>query len=419
MKIKTYQNSLAILFALTWGLVLLDRNAISFLFPILMKAFNLNNAQTGQIIMVTGFGFVISSLLLTPLADKSGLKRIWLVPVIILSGIFSGGTAFAGSLTFMLIVRFLTGFADGPIYPLMTSVLTVQGDPKKFASYIGLMQFSIGVIAMIIGPPLTARLALHLDWHYAFIFTSLPTVIVGIIIWMVLKEVRPDAVETGDGKPSDAQATGHSTIKWKDVPKIFSYRNCTLSYIANVLVMVGFWGVVSFGTTYWVHEGGLTLEQTTDMTAISGIVGLVWALAIPIILDRIGRKLSASIFTIYIAASMFILYVTQGLIAQITYVLVIGCCGFVSVLFVAIICQESVPPAIAATTTAIGMAIGELFGTSIAPGVLGSLGDTYGLRTIFLVGAISTLIAFFITFALTETGKAVLEKRQRMNGLRS
>ena len=44
----------------------------------------------------------------------------------------------------MLIVRFLTGFADGPIYPLMTSVLTVQGDPKKFASYIGLMQFSIG-----------------------------------------------------------------------------------------------------------------------------------------------------------------------------------------------------------------------------------------------------------------------------------
>jgi len=57
-----------------------------------MKAFNLNNAQTGQIVMYTGFGFVLSSLLLTPLADKSGLKKIWLVPVIILSGIFSGCT---------------------------------------------------------------------------------------------------------------------------------------------------------------------------------------------------------------------------------------------------------------------------------------------------------------------------------------
>lgn len=406
MKKKTYQNVIALLFALTWGLVLLDRNAITFLFPVLMKAFNLNNAQTGQIVMVTGIGFVLSSLFITPLADRSGLKKIWLVPFIILSGIFSGSTAFAGSLTFMLIVRFLTGFADGPIYPLMTSVLTVQGDPKRYATYIGLMQFSIGVIAMILGPTLTIQLALHLDWHYAFIFTSLPAVVIGIIIWFVLKEFKPVSDEDGNGSASKVQTLSDHTMKWRDVPKIFAYRNCTLSYIANVLIMVGFWGVVSFGTTYWVDEGGLTLEYTGYMTSISGVVGLGWALAIPIMLDRLGRKPSASILTFYIALSMLIIYVTQGLLAQIAFVLVIGCCGFVSVLFVAIICQESVPPNIAATTTAIGMAIGELFGTSIAPRVLGSLGDIYGLRTIFLVGTVTSIIAFFLTFALIETRRA-------------
>ena len=414
MKKQTYQNAIAILFALTWGLVLLDRNAISFLFPILMKAFNLNNEQTGQIVMVTGFGFVLSSLFLTSFADRSGLKKIWLVPVIILSGVFSGGTAFATSLTVMLVVRFLTGFADGPIYPLMTSLLKVQGDPRRFASYIGLTQFSIGVIAMILGPTLTIQLALHLDWHYAFIFTSLSTVIVGIIIWFVLKESGPAAAEVRDAAPAALQ-TGHGeAMKWTDVPEIFRCKNCTLSYIANVLVMVGFWGVVSFGTTYWVDEGGLTLSQTGYMSSISGVLGLGWAVAIPIVLDRIGRKPSASIFTLYIAVSMLLMYLTKGVIAQVAYVLVLGCCGFVSVLFVAIICQESVSPAIAATTTAIGMAIGELFGTTIAPRILGSLGDTYGLRTIFLVGAISNLIAFLITFGLTETGKDVTGKRQRV-----
>jgi ACS family hexuronate transporter-like MFS transporter len=391
MKKETYQNVIAVLFALTWGLVMLDRNAITFLFPILMKHFNLNNAQTGQIVMVTGFGFVIASLFLTSLADRSGLKKLWLVPVIILSGVFSGSTAFAGSLTVMLIVRFLTGFADGPIFPLMTAVLTVQGNPKRFASYIGIMQFSVGLIAMVLGP--------------SFIFTSLPAVIVGILIWIVLKEVKPGAVESGSGMSSETQAVSHATMRWKDIPEIFAYRNCTLSYIANVLIMVGFWGVVSFGTTYWVNEGGLTLGQTGYMTSVSGIAGLGWAVVIPILLDRLGRKPSASILTSYVAVSMFIMYVTQGLVAQIAYVLVIGCCGFLSVVFVAIICQESVPPAIAATTTAIGMAIGEFFGTSIAPRILGSLGDMYGLRTIFLVGTISTMIAFFITFALTETRK--------------
>jgi len=410
MKKKTYQNVIALLFALTWGLVLLDRNAITFLFPVLMKAFDLNNAQTGQIVMVTGIGFVLSSLFITPLADRSGLKKIWLVPFIILSGIFSGSTAFAGSLTFMLIVRFLTGLADGPIYPLMTSVLTVQGDPKRYATYIGLMQFSIGLIAMILGPTLTIQLALHLDWHYAFIFTSLPAVVIGIIIWFVLKEFKPVSDAAGNGSASKEQTLSDHTMKWGDVPKIFGYRNCTLSYIANVLIMVGFWGVVSFGTTYWVDEGGLTLEYTGYMTSISGVVGLGWALAIPIMLDRLGRKPSASILTFYIALSMLIIYVTQGLIAQIAFVLVIGCCGFVSVLFVAIICQESVPPNIAATTTAIGMAIGELFGTSMAPRILGSLGDIYGLRTIFLVGTVTSIIAFFLTFALIETRRVEPER---------
>ena len=404
MKKQTYQNTIAILFALTWGLVILDRQAITFLFPILMETFGLNNAQTGQIILVTGLGFVISSLFLTPLSDRSGLKKLWLVPVIISAGVFSGSTAFATSLMAMFIVRFLTGFADGPVYPIMTSILTIQGDPKRFASYIGLMQFSIGVIAMILGPTLTIQLAIHLNWHYAFIFTSLPTVIVGIIIWFVLKEVRPSEATAGDIKTSEAQAV-NNTMKWRDVPRIFAYRNCLLSYISNVLAMVGFWGVVSFGTTYWVNEGGLTLEQAGYMTSISGVVGLGWALIIPMILDRIGRKPSTSILTLYIVISMFIIYLDQGWLGKTSFILVIGCYGFLSVLYVAIICQESVPPAIAATTTAIGMAIGELFGTTIAPSILGSLGDMYGLRTIFLVGAITTLIAFFISFGLIETRK--------------
>ena len=405
MEKKTYQNTITTLFALAWGFVILDRQAITFLFPVLMEIFGLNNAQTGEIVMVTGLGFVISSLFLTPLADRTGLKKAWLVPVVILAGVFSGGTAFVGSLMVMLIVRFLTGFADGPAYPLMTSVLTVQGDPKRFASYIGLMQFSIGLIAMVLGPTLTIQLAERLNWHYAFIFTSLPTVIIGILIWVVLKEVKPGGMKVGEEKASQETAAGDTTMKWKDVPKIFAYRNCTLSYIANVLVMVGFWGVVSFGTTYWVNEGGLTLKQTGWMTSISGIVGLGWALVIPILLDRLGRKPSSSILTLYSAASMFIIYVNQGLLAQTAFVLVIGCCGFLSVLFVAIICQESVPPAIAATTTAIGMATGELIGTTIAPRILGELGDVYGLRTIFLVAGISTTIAFLLTFGLMETRK--------------
>jgi hypothetical protein len=59
------------------------------------------------------------------------------------------------------------------------------------------------------------------------------------------------------------------------------------------------------------------------------------------------------------------------------------------------------------STDAIGMAIGEFIGTTIAPRTLGSMGDMYGLRTIFLVAGISTTGAFLITLGLTETGKPI------------
>jgi MFS family permease len=78
-----------------------------------------------------------------------------------------------------------------------------------------------------------------------------------------------------------------------------------------------------------------------------------------------------------------------------------------------------VPSSIAATTTAIGMAIGELFGTAITPRILGSLGDMYGLRTIFLVGGISTIVAFLITFGVTETLKSKLEKKKILRAVAS
>jgi MFS family permease len=74
MKKRTYRNTIAILFALAWGFVILDRQAITFLFPILMETFNLNNAQTGGIVMVTGLGFVISSFLTFGLPETRKVK---------------------------------------------------------------------------------------------------------------------------------------------------------------------------------------------------------------------------------------------------------------------------------------------------------------------------------------------------------
>ena len=62
MKERTYQSSLVILFTLSRRFIMLDRNALAFLFPILMKTL----AATTAIGMARGelFGTTIQTMLL-------------------------------------------------------------------------------------------------------------------------------------------------------------------------------------------------------------------------------------------------------------------------------------------------------------------------------------------------------------------
>ncbi|HVI42275.1 MAG TPA: MFS transporter, partial [Anaerovoracaceae bacterium] len=397
MRSQRYQTAMAILFALMWGFIVLDRQTLTYLFPTLEELYGYTNTQLGVIVTATSFGFAIFSIIFGITADRTGYKKRLLIPFSLLAAIFSGSTAFAGTITMIIVVRFLTGAGEGPCYPLMTSMLAAQSDQKNFAKYIGLLSVGSFAIAGIIGPTLVTQIAAATNWQMAYIFAALPALIVGIVIWVVVKEVKPEEVAM------QQQDTTSQKMSGKDLIALLKNRNILLCVVMNILNNAAWWGLLSYAPIYWVYDGGLTSLTMGYLTSMFGAFGVVWAIVIPRISDRIGRKPATIMFGLASAVALFAMCLSAGTVAKVLYVILSGCSGYLLVMYTAVIAIESVPRKVAATASAVVLGVGEIIGATLSPAILGAVADASGLSTVFLISGLILVVSAIFGFFLKET----------------
>ncbi|NLM20312.1 MAG: MFS transporter [Peptococcaceae bacterium] len=389
-----YQRTLVILFCLSWGFVFLDRQAITFVFPMLVEEFQMSMAEVGSITMWCSLAFAISGIIFGVAADRTGYRKRLLIPFLILGALFSGLTAIGSTVFMLMVIRFLVGFFEGPVYPLQTTMMQQQTDPKKFAVNIGIISMGGVILSAIIGPIMVTQLAYHFDWHLAFIITATPAFIVALIIAFYSKEVDREKIIAGRGE---------KTSIWSQFAELCKYKNFIICVILQILVMGSSWGAATYGGVFWVQEGGFTQEQFGVIMTVFGIMGVLYNLIAPRVADRIGRRPTCAILfflmiipgvAMYFSASFFVLILSTvfGPVQTFLIQLIQGIIG-----------NESVPPHLASTNTAILMGVGEILGAAVLVRILGSVADAFGVSTVFLISAITALIGGLVALALQET----------------
>lgn len=402
MENRRYQAILIGLLALTWGFVFLDRVVITYLFPILTQEFGFNNAQVGLINMVTSLGYIGFSIFFCIFADRSGFRKKWLVPLVLLAAVFSGASAFAVTFMAFVLLRLLVGVSEGPVFPLISSIVNVETNPEKFALSIGIISLVSTCLTTVAGPIAVTQIAVNMGWQSAFILTSIPTLVLGLIIWLMVKEVdRAKVLEKASGEK----------VNLGDFTKILKYRNIVMCMILVSLIMISLWSVAIYMPLYLTQVAGLSTETMGFMMAAYGAAGLLWALIIPAVSNRIGRKPAVIIFSLVAAIPFFALYLSHGTAALALFVGLAGILTFMPLLFFGIISTETVPPFFAATASALIMGVGELFGAAIAPRILGGIADGFGLPVVYLLGAFSLILASAIGFGLLETHPRLASKQ--------
>src|SRR5579872_1572729 len=163
-----------------------DTQALAYAAPALRAAWHITPQALGPVFALGAFGTGLGSVLLGPLADIAGRRRI-MIGCVALFGALTFVTAFLTSVDALRIWRLLTGFGLGAALPLTFVIANEFAPARSRARMIAVMScgFAIGALS---GGLLEAALIPFFGWQAIFYFGGLVPLAVAAGLLLFLPE---------------------------------------------------------------------------------------------------------------------------------------------------------------------------------------------------------------------------------------
>lgn len=124
---------LFVLCFLTIALDGFDTGAMGLIAPTLAQAWHVPRDSLGPVLSAALIGIGVGAMLLSPVADRTGRRKV-LIGSVILFGVCSCGAAFASSMNMLIVMRFLTGIGLGAAIP-NTATLMAEFVPSRIRGF--------------------------------------------------------------------------------------------------------------------------------------------------------------------------------------------------------------------------------------------------------------------------------------------
>jgi MFS transporter, AAHS family, 4-hydroxybenzoate transporter len=164
--------------------------------PFLVKEWHITNmAALGTAFSASLFGFLFGAALFGWVGDHFGRKAA-LVSASFLCGVFSLLTAATGSLSQLIVMRFLTGLGLGGMVPLVL-VLTGEYSPKRVRATMMIIMFCGITFGGVFPGPIAGWLAPSYGWQVLFIIGGVTPILMAAIALVALPESLKYLVASG------------------------------------------------------------------------------------------------------------------------------------------------------------------------------------------------------------------------------
>lgn len=376
---------------LTFGTVLFDRGAISFLSPFIVADLKLTNAQLGLAAAVISLSWALAGFLVGRASDAAGRRKPYLIAAVVAFSLCSAASGLAGGFVMLIVIRLAMGLAEGPVPPLISTLLLNASADHRRGLNMGISAVFTGLVGSVLAPIILVGLANHFGWRATFFLAGLPGLLLALAIALWVREVPARAVAAASERPSP-------------LVNLLRVRNVGLCAVIASLLMAFMATALIFLPLYLVQVRGLSpLDMGLVMTALGAAI-LAASLMLPALSDRLGRK--------------FVLAAFAGLGA----ILPLGChywtggaaglavlCAFAALPGALLNVAIGIIPAESVGTrdrgAALGMVMGsaELVGGFIAPSLAGVLADRASLATALAAAGGCTVAAALLSLGLRET----------------
>jgi AAHS family 4-hydroxybenzoate transporter-like MFS transporter len=183
-----YQLQIVLICGLIMFLDGFDTQAIAFVAPFVGEEWGLSQESLGNLFSSSLVGLMLGYLILAPMADRLGHKRMIIATMLGASGAVIA-SAFAENTTELMVLRFLTGIGVGGVIPSVISIAS-EYSPSRFritcvlSVYVG---YSIGFVfaGLVAGWLIPAY-----GWQSIFLVGGLATLLMVAVVYFFL----PDSV---------------------------------------------------------------------------------------------------------------------------------------------------------------------------------------------------------------------------------
>ncbi len=288
------RNRLLVTSGLGWMFDAMDVGLLSFILAALKTDWGLTGAQMGWLGAINSIGMAVGAVVFGMMADRVGRKHVFIL-TLLLFAIASGLSAFATTLTVLMVLRFFTGMGLGGELPVASTYVSERVPAHERGRIVVLLEsfWAVGwILAALIAYFVIPRFAKDMGWRVALILGALPA-IYALYLRRKLPDDKPTAPPSA-GLPWTARlaalwsaAHGRSTLMlwvlWFTV--VFSYYGMFL-WLPSVMVSKGFALIKSFEYVLL-----MTLAQ------LPGYFTAAW------LIERAGRKFVLVVYLLGTAGS--------------------------------------------------------------------------------------------------------------------
>ena len=383
---------------LGWMLDAMDIMFYSFALSHIQKEFNLTSAEAGALASVTLIASAIGGIFFGTLADKIGRARALMFSILSYS-VFTALTSTSNSITWLVVWRALVGFGMGGEWSAGSVLVSETWPAEHRGKAIGFMQAGWAV-GYIFAALISALILPSFGWRVLFLFGIIPAF---FTLW-IRKNINESEIWIESKKNRKTNSESPLRIIFKK-PLL---KKTLIASLLTTCVLFAYWGLFT-----WIPSF-LSKPQSSGGAGLGVIKSSAWIVPMQIgaffgylsfgfLADRYGRR---PVFLIFlIAASLLVpLY---GQLANHEFILLmlgplIGFFGHGYFSVFGAMLAELFPTSIRGTAQGLTYNAGRGI-SALAPFVIGSLADLYGIGSALALTALFFLLGAVIIFLLPET----------------
>ena len=390
-----YVNYLTGLFLLVSGMKGLSGECVTFFSDRLIHDLNFTTSQYSSMTALYYLSFGVSSIVIGALVSRSRRRKVFLVPMTLMVGVFSILASQTSSYWGLAACRFGTGVFTGSSQAMMLNVISKNLVREDYGTRNGIIGGGSTVISGTMGPIILAALATYFAWNSAFLLTGVLLVVMALLILFTVQEV--------DCETKGSQGRGGVGAYLSSVKELFQNRAFVLCFVIGLLETTGNLCLGVFMPLYFSEVMGFDTATKGVFMSLRGMCYIPVGFLVPLLADKFPvKRVMATTFVgaVIAPAAAFLL---TGTMASAYILAIFGAWAGVTVtLFTYMIPRVALPENLYMQASGMILGVAVLFGGSLAPQIMSALIET-GWEIEYVLGLCAVLFILCAILSLLVT----------------